>query len=160
MYALVGAVMQGLGAPRDALTPIGRWRRPGDGRRRARLARCASTIGAEDRALLAMRYVAGFNATELASAIGNHAIGRPQSTRTTDRTTPAGAEVMDRHNAFERQLAQEIDYEVGLHPPVEGGGPSKFCHVFATRPPASLSRPHVLVPQNHPHEDIYHPQRR
>ncbi len=69
---------------------------------RAALAR----LEPDDRALLAMRYVAGFDSTELAAATGLDPVGHPEPPGTPHRTTQTGTPTMDDRGAFERQLAR------------------------------------------------------
>ena len=82
---------------------------------RAALAR----LKPEERTLLAMRYVAGFNATELSTALGISPSGvRNRLERLTARLREE-LEAMIERNAFDRQLEREIDVLAGPTPRID-----------------------------------------
>ena len=82
---------------------------------RAALAR----LDPDDAALLAMRYIAGFDSNELADRDGHQSVGHAQSHRATAETTPRGSPRMDDLTPFERQVAREMVRRAGPEQPVD-----------------------------------------
>ena len=87
----------------------------------------------DDRALLAMRYVAGFDSNELAASPGHQPVGHQEPARAATQATERGTRVMDEMDAFDRQLASVVLRRVGPSAPVDDA--AIFSAITATQSP-------------------------
>ena len=76
-----------------------------------------SRLDPDDRALLAMRYVAGFDSNELATATGISPSGTRQSPRSGHSNGSGRTSAMDDMNTFERQVAGDSSASRWSSPP-------------------------------------------